>query len=253
MLIKLFNALTNPESFWRELLRYGLLSKRRSPKDWFLFRHEVTRECAIRREMPGGPVKKYLEDLFSGIDKSCCRVRLLRPNAYNVSWEEIVSISQLVAFFSPQTLFEFGTFNGRTTLHLALNAPDQAVVYTIDIKKGQFEFGADTPFFTNMQVGECFLGSSVEKKIVMLTGDSKRFDFTQFNNGIDFILIDGDHSYNAVMYDSKIAFQMVSPGGLIIWHDYLLVNDVTRAILDISKDRELFNLKNTSLVIWQKP
>lgn len=253
MLIKLFNVLTNPESFWRELLRYGLLSKRRSPKDWFLFRHEVTRECAIRREIPGGPVKKYLEELFPGIDKSCCRVRLLRPNAYNVSWEEIVSISQLVAFFSPQTLFEFGTFNGRTTLHLALNAPDQAVVYTIDIKKGQFEFGADTPFFTNMQVGECFLESSVEKKIVMLTGDSKRFDFTQFNNSIDFILIDGDHSYDAVMNDSKIAFQMVNPGGLIVWHDYLFVNDVTRAILDISKDRELFNLKNTSLVIWQNP
>jgi predicted O-methyltransferase YrrM len=203
--------------------------------------------------MPGGPVKKFLEEIFSGIDKSCCRVRLLRPNAYNVSWEEIVSISQIVAFFSPQTLFEFGTFNGRTTLHLALNAPDHAVVYSIDVNKGPFEFGADTPFFTNMKVGECFFGSSVEKKIVMLTGDSKQFDFTQFANRINFVFIDGDHSYDAVMNDSKIAFQMVSSGGIIVWHDYLFINDVTRAILDISKGRELFNLKNTSLVIWQKP
>ena len=71
----------------------------------------------------------------------------------------------------------------------------------------------------------------LNQKIVMLTGDSKNFDFSEFDEKVDFIFIDADHSYAGVMNDSEIAFKMIRPGGTIVWHDYLLVGDVTKAII----------------------
>lgn len=207
----------------------------------------------MRREPKGGPPKKFVEEIFPDIGKAESRVNLARPNAYNLSWEEVVTISCLVHMLSPRILFEFGTFDGRTTLHLALNAPEDAMIYTIDKERGKFDFGADTPFFKQVEVGECFLSTPVRNKIQMLTGDSRQFDLTQFKRSVDFVFIDADHSYDGVMHDTDKAFDMIRPGGLIVWHDYLMVGDVTKAIVDICKGKALKSLKGTSLVTWQMP
>jgi predicted O-methyltransferase YrrM len=36
----------------------------------------------------------------------------------------------------------------------------------------------------------------------------------------DAIFIDGDHSCEGVRNDSALAYQLIQPGGVIIWHDY---------------------------------
>jgi hypothetical protein len=36
----------------------------------------------------------------------------------------------------------------------------------------------------------------------------------------DVAFIDGDHSEHAVIHDSNLAFELVRPGGVIVWHDY---------------------------------
>ena len=41
MLTKLFNALFDSKGFWREIFKYGFLYKKKSPMDWFIFRHDV--------------------------------------------------------------------------------------------------------------------------------------------------------------------------------------------------------------------
>jgi len=243
--------LTDPKYFWREVIKYGFFEKYSSPKDWFLFRHEVGRECAIRRDPQGGPIKKDVEDLFPNIDQFEAVVKVGTPNAYNLSWQEIVTISQLVRMLAPKTLFEFGTFDGRTTLHLAINAPDDALIYTIDKEFGVFKFGGDAEYFGEISIGECFINTPAEKKIQILTGDTKRLDVSKFKELIEFIFVDADHSYNGVLNDSGKAFEMIRPGGLIVWHDYLMIDDVTRAIIEIGKDKNLHNLKGTSLVVWQ--
>ena len=51
------------------------------------------------------------------------------------------------------------------------------------------------------------------------------------------------------MNDSKTAFQMCKSRSLIIWHDYLVIDDVTQAIIDLSKEKQLINIDGTSLVI----
>lgn len=251
MLVRLYKTLTDKESFWREILKYGLLDKRRSPKDWFVFRHSVGKECALRREVPGSPATKFVEEAFPEIKKSECKLNFVRLTPYNLSWEEIVTISQLVSIFSPKSLFEFGTFNGLTTLLLAMNSSDDAVVNTIDIVNGEFDFGVDTPFFKKISVGEYFLGMPEARKVKQLTGDTTKFDFSEYDEKMDFIFVDGGHAYDIVMNDSEKAFKMIRPGGMIVWHDHLVIGDVTKAMIELNKDRKMVHLKGTSLVAWK--
>jgi len=250
---RIITALFNPESFWREIIKYGMLYKRRFPQKWFLFRHEVTRECAMFREPREGVTKRSVEELYPKINSHPCQIYFSPRSPYNLSWEETIIISHLVKMMAPAKIFEFGTFNGRTTMHLAINSPETAIVYSIDIKTGIFDFNTDGVYLNETSIGEYILKSPVASKIRMLKGDSRSFDFSQYEKSIDFIFIDGDHSYDSVISDSMNSFKMVRPGGVVMWHDYLLIKDVTEALSNICKGKCLINLKGTSLVVWQCP
>jgi len=61
------------------------------------------------------------------------------------------------------------------------------------------------------------------------------------NDYFDIIYIDGDHSYEGVMIDLKLAREKVKNGGLISGHDYTLeMPGVIRAVNDFVDD---YNLK----------
>jgi predicted O-methyltransferase YrrM len=248
---KLYNALLNPKSFLREVIRCGWLDRRRNPESWFQFRHIVTYECALRRRMLDALPTRNLREALGKELAFGAKLTYDEQTPYNLSWNELVVISQIVSSLAPHCLFEFGTFNGRTTLHLALNSPEDASIYTLDIKEGAFDFGADTPFFRRISVGECFKGTPVEGKITMIVGDSHTFDFARWSKSVDFIFIDGDHSFDGVMCDSQAAFSMIRHGGVIVWHDYLAIDDVTRAIAQLSQNYCLCRISGTSLVYWR--
>src|SRR6188768_1735878 len=72
------------------------------------------------------------------VDPSAFHVTMLEPQAIdgNVSLYELFVINALVAQRAPLRIFEFGTFNGRTTLNLAANSPADARVFTLDLPRG---------------------------------------------------------------------------------------------------------------------
>lgn len=235
------------------MLRTGYFHKHRDPADWLRFRHAVDKECALRNEPAGGPPKRNVEEVITGLNNRHCKLLHLRPSVYSLSWEELCTVSQLVATLAPARIFEFGTFDGRTTIHLALNAPEHALVYSIDTQSGEFDFATDSNFHSRCRVGHFTLGTDAGKKVRMLTGDSKEYDFACFMNTMDFVFIDADHSYEGVISDSRVAFDLVRPGGMIVWHDYLVIDDVSKAIIEINTTKSLVNLRGTSLVIWRRP
>lgn len=251
ILQRAWNAFANPQSFWRGVLRHGLLDKRTDPASWMAFRHEVDRLCAMRRGQAKGLRMVSVESLFPGIRGQEAALRLIPATSYNISWEELLTLCLLVRAMSPSVLFEFGTFDGRTTLHLALNSAKTAVIHTLDIQGGEFSFGSDAAYFQTLRVGEHFLDSPERAKIQMHAGDSRALDFRPFSGAVDFIFIDGDHAFKAVLSDSQAAFSMARPGGIVVWHDYRLVGDVTRALVELAADRDLVNLEGTSLVVWR--
>jgi len=182
----------------------------------------------------------------------------------NVSVEEVCKIALIARFLKPKKVFEFGTYNGMTTLQIALNTPAEAKVYTLDLPPGianrtKFRLkGLDrlvseefrAKFHTGL--GSYFKGHPVAGKIIQLLGDSATFDYSPFYGQIDLIFIDGAHDYENKKSDSENALKMVAPKGVILWHDaYAVVNyEVTKYLIELSDRLSLFHLRGTSLVAY---
>ena len=60
--------------------------------------------------------------------------------------------------------------------------------------------------------GTCFIGQPLAAKITQLIGDSTKFDWSAYNNTLDFVFVDADHTYPFVMSDSRQALKLLRNG-----------------------------------------
>jgi hypothetical protein len=173
----------------------------------------------------------------------------------NISMPELMSINRIIGFHKPLNLFEIGTFNGRTTLNMAANCSKKSKVYTLDLPKEKLN-STDLPidpgeksFIDKEVIGSNYLRTNYAKKIIQLYGDSATFDFSRFNNKMDFVFIDGSHSYEYVLNDSKKALSLLKKGkGVIVWHDYGGWIGVTKALNELYLKNERF--KDLKHIQW---
>jgi len=176
----------------------------------------------------------------------------------NVSYAEIHVMCVVAKVNEAKSIFEIGTFDGLTTLQLAINTPQDAGITTLDLKRDQVGHARlrleqhDMEFIDKPNIGDRYRKTEVEYKINQVYGDSATFDFSPFHNSIDFIFIDGSHHFEYVKSDSENAMKMLSENGVIIWHDFLGWPGVTRYLLDLGKKMPLYHIKDTSLVIYKK-
>jgi predicted O-methyltransferase YrrM len=150
--------------------------------------------------------------------------------------DELALVNALIQKHKPKKIFEFGTFDGRTTLNMAAASPDNALVYTLDLPD-TLEHPLRLPLDKNDKsyIGAMhekrFTGTPYEKKVVRLHGDSGRFDYAPFRNQMDFVFVDASHACRYVMNDSCEALELLRDGkGHIVWHDYARWPGVTRAL-----------------------
>lgn len=188
-------------------------------------------------------------------------VRVLEPRHArgNVSLFELLAICKLVKQFRPRAMFEIGTFDGRTSLNLAANGGDGAVVYTLDLPGSQanttglpLEAG-DKSLIEKESSGDRYKHSAERGRIRQLFGDSATFDFSPYFGAIDLIFIDGAHSYEYVLNDTRIALKLLRNGsGVILWHDYGSSEGVIRALDELAgtdpKLAGMVRIKETNLV-----
>lgn len=186
----------------------------------------------------------------------------------NVSAFELDVIAALVKSHRPGVLFEIGTFDGRTTLNMAANAPEGATVYTLDLPAESVDATAfalelnEHIFVRKPRSGARFADAPTPYTIVQLLGDSATFDFSPFFGRVDFMFIDGSHAYEYVRSDTLAALEMVRPGGIIIWHDYVRAGftpfpGVPRALKEFhltdSRFRHLTQIEHTSIMYLKLP
>jgi len=157
------------------------------------------------------------------------------------------------------TIFEIGTFDGRTTLNLALNSTACRVA-TLDlppraITRFAVESG-ERHYIEKTASGERFLKNSrmfpdAVNRIVQLYGDSAEFDFKPYEGECDLVFVDGSHAYEYALKDSHTAFRLRKNGGVIIWHDYGVWKGVTRALEELEENTGagLYHIYGTSLVV----
>lgn len=170
-----------------------------------------------------------LEQLFPGIiSETLINIKVpFKAKMGHINRDELVFISSLVRWLEPNKIFEIGTFDGLTTINMAINAPSNSEIYTLDIPQNSIEnsrFKIDdynkSMIFNSYKKYYIKLFEKTFSNIHILEEDSGKFDFTNFYNQIDLVFVDGSHTFNYCYYDSMEAIKMVSEGGIILWHDY---------------------------------
>lgn len=97
------------------------------------------------------------------------------------------------------------------------------------------------------------------KNIDTIAHDSQTFDFSRMEKKFDLIFVDGAHSYEAVLNDTKNVFKLrKDSSSIVVWHDYGYSTETVRypimaAILDgipINKHRNLYHVSNTMCAVY---
>jgi len=175
----------------------------------------------------------------------------------NVSFPELCTLVALARTRSVHRVFEFGTFDGNTVFHIALNTDDDCQIFTVDIPPGTTPLltqdAGDVAFRTERSRGYRWQGTDAARKIHPLLSDSARLDVSPYRRTMDLVFIDGAHSSEYIRNDTALALEMTRPGGLIVWHDYLAWNDVTTFLQEFSARHQLYHVAGTSLVVHQVP
>lgn len=133
---------------------------------------------------------------------------------------ELVRMLELVREEKPRTLVEIGTAGGGTLCLLCRVAEENALIVSIDLPNG--EYGGGYPEW-KMPVYKAFARKS--QKVHLLRGDSHseviREELRHILAGreIEFLFIDGDHTYLGVQRDFELYSPFVADGGLIAFHD----------------------------------
>ncbi len=201
-----------------------------------------------------------MEDLFGG--KLSAPILFPTYRDGNVQTVEVGAINELLLRSGASVVFEIGTFDGRTTSNLAMNSPEGAVVYTLDlpvtdsletahdIEDGEEKYARD------MRVGERFTSndSPWRQKITQLFGDSATFDDSPYRGAVDFVFVDGSHHADYVRNDTELALRLLGEtGGLIVWHDYANAYwpGVTSVLDEYARDprlQDMRHIEGTTLV-----
>ncbi len=184
----------------------------------------------------------------------------------NVNLLESIALAYIVQTMNPKRIFEFGTFDGFSTYHLAMNSSENAVIYTLDLADSNLhnseyfrsssiiEHHADLATYDEMLrrgVGVEYKVSSSGYKVKQLVGDSLRSDFSEFKGNIDLCFIDGGHSLECIRSDTANALDMIVDGGIIIWHDFNIQHrDIYSFLIGFSQNHKLWHLKDTRLAFY---
>jgi predicted O-methyltransferase YrrM len=186
-----------------------------------------------------------------------------RKHAGDVSVAELAILATAAAATTAgEEVVEIGTFDGRTTLNLALNVPAQYTVFTLDLPpdtapKFALE-AAERVLVEKPRSGRHFLEATGEfaaaaARIRQAFGDSATFDWSPHAGRAGLVFVDGSHAYDYVIADTDTALSLIAQKGVVIWHDYGVWDGVTRALEEIEASRHLGlrHVRGTSLVVWK--
>jgi len=202
---------------------------------------------------------RFIEDIWPGIFNDEVVLSHLSYHPGAVRFDELVLIASIVRHLNPKRIFEIGTGTGRTSINMFNNAPNLDALYTLNLPPDECPpdiqwLEQDKKLYEQSrdEIGICFKNIRQNDTIYQVYGDSKAFDFKECSN-IDFIFIDGSKRYDYVYSDSDNALDIISEGGVIIWHDYGYADEVTQAVDTFASDEgiEIFHIHKTTLGVYR--
>ena len=148
--------------------------------------------------------------------------KMAEISVFKGAFQKISELAPLIRILRRRTLLtvvEIGTFKGGTMWLWCQMANDDANIISIDLKPTTK---------TEKRIAKYLYGLAVEnQKVSLVRGDSGDIE-TKHQlidklgpSKIDFLFIDGNHSYRAVKRDFELYSPLVRKGGLVAFHDIL--------------------------------
>ena len=237
-------------------------------------------EFALRRALPFGISFKDLEayristwrhgrlprvhltQIFPGIETVSVNLVNLYHRKIGLSADagEVMALCAIERFMGARNVVEIGTYDGNTALNLAANLPADGCVTTIDLPQDwNRQFLYDVPnnhwnVTDRNRIGAQFQGTKYESRIRQVLGDSAAVDWKELHPPFDMIFIDGCHYREYVKADTENALRNIRPGGVIVWHDYGDIKDVSRVVDETARQITVRAIRGTRLAVgWQGP
>ena len=157
-----------------------------------------------------GP-KELVEFAFHGIGG------VLRPAQVK---EEILGLMKLVKEAKPKVLIEICSPSGGSLFLLSRTAPEDAAIISIDPTGGQHGRG-----YSKWKIPLHRSFATPKQEIHLIRGDPHKKETLGRLRGIlkgrevDFLFIDGEHSYEAAKKEFRMYSPLVGTGGMIAFND----------------------------------
>ena len=168
----------------------------------------------IRRYKRAGKKDEQTEAVDFAFDACSGLIRPLQVKS------EILALTRELASRRPKIILEIGSAVGGNLFLFTQAAADNATVISIDLPDGKYGGG-----YPRWRIPLYRLFTSGKQKLRLIRADSHdaaaRECVRTILNGreIDFLFIDGDHSYDGVKQDFMMYGPLVKNGGMIALHD----------------------------------
>jgi SAM-dependent methyltransferase len=192
--------------------------------------------------------------------------------------------------FAPRRHLEFGTWYGDGVLRCLEEC--HATVWTINLPDGetmadgQWAYGTDRPASEAIPSGAArkeveladhtsrtfyrtdagsFIGIKYRERglghrVCQILCDSRQWDMSNYPAGFfDTALIDGGHQLDVVKSDTFKAISLVRPGGIILWHDFVLDERARsecsspREVVEFIRQEQAALMKDLTELVWIRP
>lgn len=132
--------------------------------------------------------------------------------------DEIKSLAELVREHKPENVLEIGTLDGGTFYIWCRYLETATQLTSLDLPGGEFGGGYDEQ---KIGIFEKFAPSKDLEFIRANSHKDSTFEEVndRINGDVDFLFIDGDHTYEGVKADFEMYKELVADDGLIAFHD----------------------------------
>ncbi|MBC7329542.1 class I SAM-dependent methyltransferase [bacterium] len=134
--------------------------------------------------------------------------------------EEFLELLKIFKELNPRFILEIGTAYGGSLFCFCKLAREDAVIISVDLPYGKFGGG-----YPELRIPIYKAFAKPKQKLILLRTDSHKEETLAKvreilkGNFLDFLFIDGDHTYEGVRKDFEMYSNLVRYGGIIAFHD----------------------------------
>jgi predicted O-methyltransferase YrrM len=144
------------------------------------------------------------ESVIPRFAKSEVTLRDLPRGIWATPLVDTLTVVKAAIGFQSKRILEIGSYKGSTARLIAENSSDDVRIFTLD---------------RDPRHGEAYRGTPLETRITRLIGGCESA-LLKPHAPFDLIFVDADHDFESVCHHSIEALDVLSPQGIILWHDY---------------------------------